>query len=342
MLLRSRRCLHLSILPLGRVAFPTVRYNNDNHSQLMVMARGFRRPLGAVMALFSLGTLPLPVQAATPQVIAVDGTLCDITRRLAATAADVTCLIPPGGDPHAYRLKPSDRQKLAKASIVVHIGFGLTPVVSKITSSAPVVAVGELALPGGAGGDPHIWHNPANSAAMVGVLAQKLTPLVAAGERAGIAARAVKARAVLADLGGWAGTQFRSLPASQKILVTDHRTYSHLARRYGLKELAVLDSYTTGGVLRPSSLSKITSAVKGSGAKVIFTPSIPPTKTLRRLSKSTGLPIASKPLYAEGVASGQSAVSTAVSNICTMVTGQGGTCDRSAGGTLSSRWASIR
>ena len=306
------------------------------------MARGFLHPFGAVMVSLSLSALPLPARAATPQVVAVDGTLCDITRRLAAGAADVTCLIPPGGDPHAYRLKPSDRQKLAKASLVVHVGFGLTPAVSKISSSAPVVAIGELALPGGAGGDPHVWHNPANSAAMVGVLAQKLTPLVASGERAGLASRAASAKAVFADLGGWAGSQFRSLPSSQKVLVTDHRTYSHLVRRYGLTELAVLDSYTTGGVLRPSSLTKITSAVKGSGAKVIFTPSIPPTKTLRRLSKSTGLPIASTPLYAEGVASGQSAVSTAVSNICTMVAGQGGSCDRSAGGALSSRWASIR
>ena len=246
--------------------------------------------------------------------VAVDGTLCDITRRLAAGAADVTCLIPPGGDPHAYRLKPSDRQKLAKASLVVHVGFGLTPAVSKISSSAPVVAIGELALPGGAGGDPHVWHNPANSAAMVGVLAQKLTPLVAAGERAGLASRATRAKAVFADLGGWTGSQFRSLPSSQKVLVTDHRTYSHLVRRYGLTELAVLDSYTTGGVLRPSSLTKITSAVKALAQGHLHAIDSS-TKTLRRLSKSTGLPIASTPLYAEGVASGQSAVSTAVSNI---------------------------
>ena len=131
-------------------------YKNDNHSQHLVMVRGFSHPLGAVLVSLSLSALPLPARAATPQVVAVDGTLCDITRRLAGSAADVTCLIPPGGDPHAYRLKPSDRQKLAKASLVVHVGFGLTPVVSKISSSVPVVAVGELALPGGAGGDPHV------------------------------------------------------------------------------------------------------------------------------------------------------------------------------------------
>ena len=95
---------------------------------------------------------------------------------------------------------------------------------------------------------------------MVGVLAQKLTPLVASGERAGLASRAARAKAVF---GSWRlGRQ--PVPFSAfftEVLVTDHRTYSHLVRRYGLTELAVLDSYTTGGVLRPSSLTKITSAV---------------------------------------------------------------------------------
>ena len=81
----------------------------------------------------------------------------------------------------------------------------------------------------------------------------------------------------------------------------------------------MLDGYTTGGVLRPSSFQTITVAVKASGAEVIFTSSLPANKTLRRISRSTGLPIAKTPLYGEGVASGQTAVSTATLNICTMM-----------------------
>ena len=103
----------------------------------------------------------------------------------------------------------------------------------------------------------------------------------------------------------------------------------------------MLDSYTTGGVLRPSSFQTITAAVKASGAEVIFTPSLPANKTLRRISRSTGLPIAKTPLYGEGVASGQTAVSTATLNICTIVNGQGGRCDRGAAEKLAQRWSSI-
>ena len=110
-------------------------------------------------------------------------------------------------------------------------------------------------------------------------------------------------------------------------MVTDHKTYSHLADRFGLVEIAMLDSHTTGGVLRPSSLKKITEEVKTSGAKTIFSPAAFPNKTLKRISKSTGLPIAKTPLYGEGIAAGRNAVSTATLNVCTIVNGQGGSCD---------------
>lgn len=301
-----------------------------------------RRPLGWVALVWALQGLVAPAQAAPARVVAVDGTLCDLTRTLAGRSLNVTCLIPPGGDPHRYRLKPSDRQALSQAALVVHVGFGLTPVAKKISSTGKVVAVGELALPGYRGNDPHIWHNPANSAAMVSVLATKLAAVVPADQRPAVAARAAKAKAVWAGLGRWAGTQFASIPPAQRVLVTDHQSYSHLARRYGLKELSMLDSYSSGGVLRPSSLTRITKAVQASGAKTIFTPSIPANKTLQRISRSTGLPIASTPLYGEGLASGQSAVSTAISNVCTIVQGQGGRCDRSSADALSRRWSALR
>ena len=98
---------------------------------IIILTRSFMRPslsktAGACVALaFCAGFVP--AHAAQPVVVAVDGTLCDLTKSLAAGAASVTCLIPPGGDPHSYRLKPSDRSQIAKSDLVLHIGFGLTP-----------------------------------------------------------------------------------------------------------------------------------------------------------------------------------------------------------------------
>ena len=296
---------------------------------------------GSLPSLLAISLAQLPAKASQPSVVAVDGTLCDLTRTLAGTAVSVTCLIPPGGDPHGYRLKPSDRQALSKADLVVHVGFNLTPSAKDISVSGTVVAVGEVALPAYRGNDPHVWHDPANSAAMTSVVADRLSPLLSGADRIAFESRAASAQSVLNDLGSWASIQFAKLPAQQRVLVTDHQTYSHLATRYDLEEISMLDSYTTGGALKPSSLNAITRAVKDSGAKVIFSSYLPANKSLKRISKRSGLPIASTPLYGEGIAPGETAVSTATKNICTILKGQGATCDQNAATVLANRWESI-
>ena len=296
---------------------------------------------GSLPSLLAISLAQLPAKASQPSVVAVDGTLCDLTRTLAGTAVSVTCLIPPGGDPHGYRLKPSDRQALSKADLVVHVGFNLTPSAKDISVSGTVVAVGEVALPAYRGNDPHVWHDPANSAAMTSVVADRLSPLLSGADRIAFESRAASAQSVLNDLGSWASIQFAKLPAQQRVLVTDHQTYSHLATRYDLEEISMLDSYTTGGALKPSSLNAITRAVKDSGAKVIFSSYLPANKSLKRISKRSGLPIASTPLYGEGIAPGETAVSTATKNICTILKGQGAICDQNAATALANRWESI-
>ncbi len=274
--------------------------------------------------------------------VAIDGVLCDLTRTLVAKDVKVVCLIQPGSDPHNYRLKPSDRQALSNASLVLHNGFKLTPSANKISGSAKVIAVAEKALPANDGSDPHVWHDPANSAAMVAVVADRLAPVLPASQRSALAARAAEAINVLNALGDWGTKQFATIPENQRVLVSEHQAYSHLTNRYGLRQITMLDSFTTGGLLRPSSLRTITAEVQGSGAQALFPESLPVSKTLRRISRSTGLPVYSSPLFADGLAPNRSTVGTATLNICTVVKGQGGQCDQVAADELIARWSAIR
>ncbi len=105
----------------------------------------------------------------------------------------------------------------------------------------------------------------------------------------------------------------------------------------------LIDSFATGGTLRPSSLSKIVHAVQDSGSRVLFIESLPVNKTLKRISRASGIPINNSPLYPDGLApGGLSTVETATSNICVIVKAQGSTCDQAAADQISERWASIR
>ena len=284
-----------------------------------------------------------PARAASPPlVVAVDGVLCDLTRTLAADQALVVCLIPAGRDPHQAVLRPSDRQAIAEARLVLLNGYGLTPALTRLSGDAPKVAVAEQAVPASPGRDPHVWHDPDQAAAMVRVVEGRLTPLLPAGAAAAVKRRGQAATAVLADLGRWVERQIDTVPARGRVLVTEHRAFSSLARRFGVRELPLLASFTTAGVLRPASLAAITTAVRDSGTRQLFAESLPISKTLRRISRASGVPVNPTPLVADGLAPGRSTVQTATGNVCTFVSGQGGRCDGSAAEGLARRWASIR
>jgi zinc/manganese transport system substrate-binding protein len=280
--------------------------------------------------------------APPPSVVAVDGVLCDITRSLVEGAARVTCLVPPGADPHAVALRGSDRQALSSARLVLVNGYNLTPAMKRIRVSAPVVAVAERAVPRNKALDPHVWHDPALTSAMVQESAAALQSVLGSAQAGALQRRSQAMQAVLKQLGSWSARQLQTVPAAQRVLVSEHRAFSAFASRYGIRELPVIDTYASGGALRPSSLSAISQAIRQSGSKAIFAEALPPSKTLRRISSVSGVPIAKQPLYADGQAPGKSLIQTATANVCTFVNAQGGRCDQQTATALQQQWASIR
>lgn len=274
--------------------------------------------------------------------VAVDGVLCDITRSLVQGAARVTCLIPPGADPHGVALRGSDRQALSNARLVLINGYNLTPAMKRIRVSAPVVAVAERAVPRNKALDPHVWHDPALTSAMVQESASALQPVLGSGQAGALRRRTEAIQAVLKQLGSWSAKQLQTVPSAQRVLVSEHRAFSAFARRYGIRELPVIDAYASGGTLRPSSLSAISRAIRESGTKAIFAEALPASKTLRRISSVSGVPIAKQPLYADGQAPGKSLIQTATANVCAFVTAQGGRCDQQSASALQQQWVAIR
>lgn len=312
--------------------------------------QGRRTPLSRPwLATFLLGAAlllpPPPARAAT--VVAADGVLCDLSRTLADGLITVRCLLPASQDPHQAALRPSDRQVLAQADLVLVNGYGLTPALSKVQGRRPQVAVAELAVPNspsfeGAGGarDPHVWHDPRQGAAMVRLIAERLVPFTDQDSR--LRSRSQQAAGVLADLDAWSARQIATLPPSARVLASGHRAFRSFARRYGLRELAVIESFSTAGLLRPQGLNAVSDALKRSGARVIFPDRLPPSKALRRISQRSGVPISSVALVADGLAARASYVETFTANVCAFVEGQGGSCDPPGGQQLARRWAAIR
>ncbi|MEB3332423.1 MAG: metal ABC transporter substrate-binding protein [Synechococcaceae cyanobacterium] len=301
----------------------------------------------ALPALLALsGPLAPPAAAAAPRVVAADGVLCDLTRTVAREDLEVICLQPAGRDPHLAALRPSDRQQLASAELVLINGYGLTPALNKVSGRGRRIAVAEQAVPespslerGGAR-DPHVWHDPRQTAAMVSLLARSLAPL--SRQDAALNRRSQEARAVLRDLDAWSERQIAGLPAEARVLASGHRAFLSLARRYGLRDLAVIESFSTAGLMRPQGLEQASAALRRSGARVIFADQLPPPKALRRIAQRSGIPIAPQALSADGLAPNRHYVATFSANVCAVVKAQGGSCDSAAADRLAARWSAIR
>jgi zinc/manganese transport system substrate-binding protein len=223
--------------------------------------------------------------------------------------------------------------------LVLTNGYGLTPALQRLQTAAPRVAVAEQAVPQSPARDPHVWHNSTQAAAMVQVVEGRLVAVLPAAAAPGVKQRSQAARSVLDELGSWTGAQIRTVPEASRVLVTEHRAFGSLARRYGIRELPLLDSFTTAGVLRPNSFAAMTRAIRESGTRQL---SLPVSKTLLRVSRSSGVPVNPTPLVADGLAPGRSTVQTASGNVCTFVNGQGGRCNTAAADRLAQRWAAIR
>lgn len=97
---------------------------------------------------------PAPATVATsdrPNVVATAVILCDLTRQIARETVNLTCLVPPGTDPHVYAPSPSDRRALEDADLILYSGYDYEPGVIKMVGSTnasiPKIAVFEVAVP---------------------------------------------------------------------------------------------------------------------------------------------------------------------------------------------------
>lgn len=90
-------------------------------------------------------------QADAPVVVATTSVICDLTQQIAETTVALTCLLDPGTDPHTYQVKPSDRQAIEQANLILYDGYDAAPrliaMVEDSTTDAERVAVYEAAVP---------------------------------------------------------------------------------------------------------------------------------------------------------------------------------------------------
>ena len=125
-------------------------------------------------------------EASPVDVVASYSVICDLTAQIVADAAQLNCLIPADQDPHTYQAKPSDREAIDTADLVLYAGLNFEPAIIDMAtaseSEAPKVALHDEAVQqlieveeeGELEPDPHVWHDIENGLAMVALMRDNL------------------------------------------------------------------------------------------------------------------------------------------------------------------------
>lgn len=269
--------------------------------------------------------------------------LGDFCRQLGGDAVEVQVLIPPGASPHVFEPPPSVIAKAAQARVFVYIGAGLEPWAAKLLSSrnpeglAVVEAAQGLPLiqevaghhhpheanaadsraphqrsaesrSGAASksethisGNPHIWLDP--------VLAQEICLKIAA---ALIQVDPERRQTYEANLKNYLKELARLHQEilkrvttwSLKDYVCFHPAYTYFAKRYGLREVGVIE-VAPGREPTPRHLHKIVEAIRHYGIRVVFAePQLSP-RVAEVIAQEAGVkvlmldPIGGRPPYGE-------------------------------------------
>jgi zinc/manganese transport system substrate-binding protein len=255
-----------------------------------------------------------------PRVVVTTSVLGDIVRNVVGDQADVQVIMPVGADPHEFAASTRQAEAMTGADLLVVNGAGFEQSMAGVIDGAAEdgTAVFTFAdhvalrtLDGDEhehadghdhdGDDPHLWTDPTMIAGAVGALATELAD-VPGVDAAAIETAAADYAAELGALDASIAATLSSIPAAQRVLVTNHEALGYFARRYDLAVVgAVIPSLTTSASASAGELEQLADVIREQGVPAIFGETTQPTKLARALADEVGGDVQVVELYTESL-----------------------------------------
>ena len=177
--------------------------------------------------------------------------------QIGGEALDVRNLTPPGVEPHDLELSGQDVRAIADAQIVFYLGHGFQPALEDAIDSTSANGIDLLGAVRTRVDDPHVWLDPLRYAALALKIGDELD-------------RKPEAERLAARLRELDGEFRRGLSRCERHeIVTSHAAFAYLARRYGLKQVAIT-GLAPEAEPTPRDLEDVVRRVRDVGATTVF------------------------------------------------------------------------
>jgi zinc transport system substrate-binding protein len=227
--------------------------------------------------------------------------LYNITKAIVGDTADITVMVPPGASVHTFEPKPSQVKDLANADIFIEIGAGLEFWDEKMLKAAGNKKLKIIRCTDGVklmqeqgaekeehpeAGNPHIWLDPI----IVKDIATKIYGAIAVPE---YKEDPFYTKYAVFDMQMDSLDKYIRAEVSKfriKNVVSFHPAWAYFEKRYGLKEVGVIEA-TPGKEPTPKELENIISQIKKYNIKTIFAEPQLPRKAADIIAKEAGVSV---------------------------------------------------
>jgi ABC-type Zn uptake system ZnuABC Zn-binding protein ZnuA len=229
-----------------------------------------------------------------PAVVAETSFLADIAQNVAGDRVRITSIVPQGIDPHSFEPTPQDAAKVARADAAIINSPAFEPPIDKLISGAAkkdlLVIDASAGLPG-VQTDPHFWLDPTAVVTYVDNIRAGLTKIDAAGADM-YAANAAAYQQRLKELDAWIAQRVATIPASRRLLVTNHESFGRFAARYGFTVVGtILPGADSEAAPSAQGLVALVKAVEATGAPALFLETGNNPDLARQLARETGIKV---------------------------------------------------
>jgi len=245
-----------------------------------------------------------------PKVISTSTIIADLTARVGGEEIDHQDIVKPGDDPHGYEPVPADSVALEKADLILYNGYNLEPGLIKMINSTGIkakkVAVGEAIKPlqlekeGQKVPDPHVWGSAKNGIIMVEKIRDQLIEL-SPEDKEIFTANAAQLIRELENLDRWITAAIKTIPPSQRQLVTTHDAFQYYAHAYGLKVAGTLIGISTEEQPSAQTVKNLADAIKNLQVAAIFAETTINPALITTVAEEAGVKLAPQQLYSDSI-----------------------------------------
>ena len=253
------------------------------------------RALAAIGLVFALAASP--ASAAKHKIVASFSILGDMVQAIARDRADVTTLVGPNGDAHAFEPSPADARTIAGADLVLINGLGLEPWMEGLAKSAGyargIVVASEGITPRRMEGgtetvtDPHAWQDLKNGV----IYAQNIVAALAKADPEDAAEFETAGKAYTEEIEALDGDLRKMIgrvPAQKRRVITSHDAFSYFGAAYDVEFLAP-EGLSTESEASAGDVAKLIAQIRRQGIKALFVENVTDPRMIEMIGAETGV-----------------------------------------------------